>query len=76
MNSLTEMLVTVFTLTAGVALAAVLVSRNSQTPAVAQSIFSGYSNALDTAISPVTGSTTSPNLNYPSQPDFSAGFST
>lgn len=76
MNSLTEMLVTVFTLTAGVALAAVLVSRNSNTAGVAQSVFSGYSNALDTAISPVTGASVSPNLSYPSQPDFSAGFGT
>lgn len=49
----------------GVAILAVLVSRNAQTPAVIQATASGFSNSLATAISPVTGKTVAPNLSYP-----------
>lgn len=51
---------------AGVAIVAVLVSKNAQTPAVLQAAGSAYSNALDVAVSPVTGASTAPNLSYPS----------
>lgn len=56
----------------GVAIVAVIVSKNSQSPAVIQSAGSAFSNALDVAISPVTGNTSPPNLSYPNQ--FGFGF--
>jgi hypothetical protein len=71
MSSFTEMITTI---TAGfvlVAALAVLVSRNSQTSQVVQSLASGYGNILDVAVSPVTGATTAPVLSYPS-----SGFAT
>lgn len=68
-----ESLTTIGLAIVGVAIIAVLVSRNSQTPAVIQSAGSAYSNALDTAISPVTGATTAPNLSYPGGSNYSFG---
>lgn len=50
----------------GVAILAVLVSRNSQTPQVIQAAGSAYSNALGVAISPVTGRSYQLDLSYPS----------
>jgi hypothetical protein len=49
-----------------VAAVAVIVSKNSQSPAVIQAGASGFNNALDVAVSPVTGATTAPVLAYPS----------
>lgn len=66
MSSMSEALVTIATAITGVAILALLVSRNSNTAAVLQAGGSAFSNALDTAVSPVTGSSTSPNLSYPS----------
>lgn len=65
MTPLVEALVTILTGVIGVAMLSVLVSKNSQTPAVLQAGFSGFSNALDTAISPVTGAAVAPNLSFP-----------
>jgi hypothetical protein len=65
MNSFMEAVVTIATAICGVAIVAVLVSKNAQTPAVIQSAASGFGNSLDVAISPVTGNTTAPNLSYP-----------
>ncbi len=48
-------LVVVLTGITGVAILAVLVSKNSQTPQVVSSIFGGYSQAVSAAVSPVTG---------------------
>lgn len=76
MNSITEAIVTILLMIGGIALAAVLVSRNANTAGVIQAGASGFGNSLATAISPVTGAGVSPNLNYPSQPDFGAGFGT
>lgn len=59
----------------GVATVAVLVSKNANTAAVIQSGASGFSNALDTAISPVTGNSAPPNLNYPGSGFDFSGFS-
>lgn len=60
-----ESIVTIATAITGVAVIAVLVSKNSNTAAVIQSGASGFSNALDVAVSPVTGRTSAPNLAYP-----------
>jgi PRD1 phage membrane DNA delivery len=66
MDRLTEALVTIFAGVTGVAIVALLVSRKSNTAGVIQAGASGYSNALATALSPVTGSSTSIDLSYPS----------
>jgi hypothetical protein len=65
MSNITEMLVTVLMGIIGVAILAVIVSKNSNTAGVIQASASGFGNALDVAISPVTGATTAPNLAYP-----------
>lgn len=53
-NFLTSM-VTVLTAIIGVAIIAVLVSKNAQTPQVLNSFWGGFSGALQTAASPVAG---------------------
>ena len=50
----------------GVAILAVLVSNKANTVGVIQALASGFGNSLSVAVSPVTGSTVSPNLSYPS----------
>jgi hypothetical protein len=72
MSPLMEGLVTIATAITGVAIIAVLVSKNANTAAVIQSGASGFSNALDVAISPVTGATASPQLAYPGGGVFSS----
>lgn len=66
MNNITELLGSIFALAVSVAIIALLVSKNSQTPAVIQSWFSGNANLLAVAESPVTGSTVNINTSYPS----------
>lgn len=63
-NRFIEAIVTIATAITGVAIVAVLVSKNSQTPAVIQNTGSAFSNALDVAVSPVTGRATAPVLDY------------
>lgn len=65
MSPLSESIVTIFTAITGVAVIAVLVSKNSATANVVQAGASGFSNALDVAVSPVTGNSAPPNLAYP-----------
>lgn len=65
MNEFWESMVTILSGIIGVAMVAVIVSRNAQSPAVIQSAGSAFSNALDVAVSPVTGNTSPPNLSYP-----------
>lgn len=55
MNNITESIVTVATAIVGVAILAVLVSRNSNTSGVIASAGKAFSGALGTAVSPVTG---------------------
>jgi hypothetical protein len=55
MNSFLTSMVTVLTAIIGVAIVAVLVSRNAQTPQVLNSFWGGFSGALQTATGPVTG---------------------
>jgi hypothetical protein len=60
MNQLTEALVTIFTAIVGVAILAVLVSKNSQTSNVLSAFGSAFSNSLSAATGPVTGSVAAP----------------
>lgn len=73
MSTFTEMVVTLIGVTGGVAIVALLVSRKSQTPAVVQSLASGYGNILGVAESPVTGAQYSIDLSYPHDTSVSFG---
>lgn len=72
MDKVTEMFITIGGLLVTVALLAVFLSRNSNTSGVIQSFFSGFGNALSVAVSPITGTSVTPNLSYPS--DSMSGF--
>ena len=74
MNALTEMLVTIGTAIVGVAILSVLVSRKSNTAGVIQAAGSAFGNSLGVAESPVSGTSLSLSLGYPSANSFSAGF--
>jgi hypothetical protein len=65
-NKMLEELATVLTAIVGLAVVAVMVSKNAQTPQVIQAFASGFNNALGVAEAPVTGAHYSPNLSYPS----------
>lgn len=58
MKEITETAAGVLLAIVGVAILAVLVSRNSQTPAVLQAFGGAFSGILGTAVSPVTGQST------------------
>jgi len=55
MNSAVSAVVTIATAVVGVAILAVLVSRNAQTPAVIKEAASGFSDILRAATGPVSG---------------------
>lgn len=57
MNDFVGPIVTVLTAIVGVAILAVLVSRNSNTAGVIKAGSGGFSSMLGTALSPVTGGT-------------------
>jgi len=69
MNHLTESLTTIALAIVGVAILAVLVSRNANTSGVIQSAASGFGNSLLAAEAPVTGSAGTANLSYPGSSD-------
>lgn len=71
MGKVWEPIVTIATAIVGVAILAVLVSRNAQTPAVLAAAGGAFSNALSTAVSPVTGAASAPNVNAGSSGGFS-----
>ncbi len=48
----------------GVAIVALIVSKQSQTPAIIQNVGSAFSNSLGVAVSPVTGSNIAPSGAY------------
>lgn len=66
MSVFTEMLTTIAVAIVTLGIISVLVSKNSQTPAVVQAAASGFNNALGVAESPVTGASYTPDLSYPS----------
>ena len=74
MNHFTEAAVTIGLAIIGLAMVSVLVSRNAQTPALAQAVSSGFGNVLGEAISPVTGAGATPDLSYPGGGSFSSHF--
>lgn len=55
MNTITESVVTILTAIVGVAILAVIVSRNSNTSGVLSAAGGAFSNVLGTAVSPITG---------------------
>lgn len=55
MNNTVGQIVTVLTAIIGVAILAVLVSKNAQTPAVVKSFGDAFSGAIRAATGPVTG---------------------
>lgn len=65
MSDLTHSLTTILLAIVGVGLVAVLVARNANTAGVVQASASGFSNALATAQSPVTGQQLTINTSYP-----------
>jgi hypothetical protein len=75
MNSITEAIVTIAMGIIGVAILAVMVSKNAQTPQVIQAGASGFGNSLAVAEAPVTGSATPINLSYPTSGFGTGGFS-
>lgn len=65
MNSMWESLITIAAAITGVAIIAVIVSKNSATAQVLQAGGSAFSNALAVAVSPVTGRPANINTSYP-----------
>lgn len=68
MNAATEAVVSIATAIVGVAILAVLVSKNSNTTGVLQAAGTAFSSALGVATGPVTGRGGVPNLTYPTSP--------
>lgn len=66
MNSFVEGLSTIALAVVGLAVVAVIISKKSNTAGVIQAAASGLANNVGVAISPVTGSSPSFNLGYPS----------
>lgn len=66
LDHLTDSVVTIALAIVGLAIIAVLVSRNAQTPSVIQASASGFGNSLAVAEAPVTGANTPIDLSYPS----------
>jgi hypothetical protein len=73
MNNILEPLVTVAAGVLGLAIIAVLVSKNAQTSSVIGATGSAFSNVITAADQPITGSTTGPNVNGPSSSGLSLG---
>lgn len=67
MNEVAHTLIGIVSLIVAVAIVALLVSRNAQTPQVIQSMGSALGNSLGVAESPVTGATYQIDLSYPGQ---------
>lgn len=65
-----EMLLSIFTVAAGVAIVALVLTRKSNTAGVIQAWFSGNSNLLAVATAPVTGTKVKTDLSYPAQSPF------
>lgn len=73
MDKITEAIVTIAMGIIAVAVIATLVSKKANTPAVIQATASGFGNSLAVAESPVTGSPTQIDLQYPGTGDNSLG---
>lgn len=73
MSQLTEMIVTIASAIVGLAIIAVLVSKNANTSGVIQAAGSAFGNSLGVAESPVTGATYQISLAYPNDTATSFG---
>lgn len=60
MGHLGDQIVAIMTAIIGVAIVAVIVSKNANTQAVIQSASSAFATAIGTAVSPITGGSISP----------------
>lgn len=65
MDEITKAGVTIGLAIVGVAILALIVSKNSNTTGVVQAVSSGFGNSLAVAESPVTGASVSINTSYP-----------
>ena len=65
MNSFAEGAATIALAVVGLAMVAVIVSRNSNAAGIIQASASGLANNIGVAISPVTGSSPAFDLSYP-----------
>ncbi len=59
-----DQIVAILTAIVGVAIIAVIVSKNSNTAAVITSGAGAFATALSTAVSPITGNVTSPSTGF------------
>ena len=66
MNEITSALVSIAMAIVGLAIVAVLVSKNAKTSAVVQAASAGFGNDILAAVSPVSGSGMTGYLQYPS----------
>jgi hypothetical protein len=71
-DQLLTSLVTVATAIIGVAILAVLVSRNAQTPQVLQAAGQSFSGALGAALAPITGSSVTGGSTFTGYPTYGA----
>ncbi len=65
-NTATEAIVTIVLAIVGLAVVSALFSKHANTSGILQAAGSALGNNIAVAQSPVTGSTVSPNLSYPS----------
>ena len=65
LNKFIDLLLSIFTVAAGVAIVALLVSKKSDTASVLQAWWSGNANLLAVAESPVTGAAVRIDTSYP-----------
>ena len=73
MNNISEPIVTILTAIIGVAILAVLVSRNAQTSQVLTAGSNAFSRALGTALSPIAGGGGMAMSSYGSVPQIGMG---
>jgi hypothetical protein len=76
MSPFVESITTIILMIGGIALASVILSRNSNTVGVIQAGASGLGNDLAVAESPVTGVQVTPSLGYPAPTSSGYGFGT
>ena len=74
MGNFGEQLTTIVLAIVGLAIISVLVSKKANTSGVIQASASGLANNIGVAQSPVTGTSLSLSLGYPSSSDFASAF--
>jgi len=74
MNDITNAVVTIATAIVGIAILAVLVSKNANTAGVLSAGGSAFAQALSAATAPVTGASNTPSLPFGGINGFNGGF--